>query len=97
MCSLYNNEQNLEGNVQYVCPMCCIKDIEEGIRTPLGTDYFGAKDLPRTKLSDHLEQRLFSSIENERENKAKVEGKNVDEVWSKPKNIYNFCITNFHN
>ncbi|XP_054786939.1 uncharacterized protein LOC129293164 [Prosopis cineraria] len=80
ICALFNNKRNLEGKFQYVCPKCCSKEIEEGIRTPLGTSVFGAKDLPRTKLSDHIEKRLFSRLEHERAHKAKVEGKNVDEI-----------------
>ncbi|KAI9117788.1 hypothetical protein K1719_011203 [Acacia pycnantha] len=34
----------------------------------------------QTKLSDHIEQRLLSRLEHEREQKAKAEGKNVDEI-----------------
>ncbi|XP_028769510.1 uncharacterized protein LOC114726968 [Neltuma alba] len=80
ICALFNDKRNSEGKFQYVCPKCCSKEIEEGIRTPLGTAIFGAKDLPRTKLSDHVEQRLFLCLEHERAHKAKVEGKNIEEI-----------------
>jgi E1A/CREB-binding protein len=41
----------------------------------------GAKDFPRTVLSDHLEIRLFERLMQERENWEKVEGnENLDEV-----------------
>lgn len=45
------------------------------------TAMFGAKDLPRTMLSDHIERRLFKRLKQENEDWAKVEGnKNLDEV-----------------
>ncbi|KAI9100760.1 hypothetical protein K1719_024122 [Acacia pycnantha] len=80
ICALFDDKRNLEGNCQYVCPKCCLKETEEGIRTPLRTSNFGTKDLPTTKLSGHIEQRLLSRLEHEREQKAKAEGKNVDEI-----------------
>ncbi|KAI9077256.1 hypothetical protein K1719_040827 [Acacia pycnantha] len=80
ICAFFDDKRNLEGNCQYVCPKCYLKETEEGIRKPLRTANFGSKDLPRTKLSDHIEQRLLSRLEHEREQKAKAEGKNVDEI-----------------
>ncbi|KAI9111047.1 hypothetical protein K1719_017922 [Acacia pycnantha] len=80
ICALFDDKRNLEGKCQYVCSKCCLKEIEEGIQTPLRTANFGAKDLPRTKLSDHIEQRLLSRLEHEKEQKAKAEGKNVDKI-----------------
>ena len=47
---------------------------------PLVSTVFGAKDLPRTMLSDHIEQRLFRYLQKEREEKARVTGKSIDEV-----------------
>lgn len=40
----------------------------------------GARDLPRTNLSDHIEERLFRLLEQEKEQRAKLLGKNLDEV-----------------
>lgn len=42
--------------------------------------FMGASDLPRTMLSDHIEQRLFSRLEEERKDRARAAGKNFGEV-----------------
>jgi len=43
----------------------------------------GAKDLPRTVLSDHIEERLFQRLKEERQNRANKCGKKFDEVGNK--------------
>jgi hypothetical protein len=40
----------------------------------------GAKDLPRTVLSDHIEGRLFKRLREERQERATRDGKSFDEV-----------------
>lgn len=81
ICALYSARRDPEGKAPYVCPECCLKEIESGVRVPLPkTAVFGAKDLPSTMLTDHIEQRLFSSLKQEREEMAKALGKKIDEV-----------------
>ncbi|KAI3813302.1 hypothetical protein L1987_18022 [Smallanthus sonchifolius] len=80
ICGLYNNETDLEGKAEYVCPKCCLKEIENGTRMSLPKTVLGAKDLPRTNLSDHIEQRLFTRMKQEREETAKILGIVSDEV-----------------
>jgi len=47
-----------EGSTESTCPECCCEEMERGERRALPPDtVLGAKDLPRTRLSDHLEQR----------------------------------------
>ncbi|KAK7266743.1 hypothetical protein RIF29_19396 [Crotalaria pallida] len=82
ICALYNSNRDVDCSGVYICPRCRMKDIENGKHVPLPkTANFGAKDLPRTKLSDHIENRLFKRLMKERADTAKVERKNnPDEV-----------------
>ncbi|XP_026459579.1 probable histone acetyltransferase HAC-like 1 [Papaver somniferum] len=80
-CALFNNERNIGGKAEYICPKCYIQDIKNGILTPLDQSVIrGATDLPRTKLSDFMEGRLFSRLKKERYDRAKGMGKNPEEV-----------------
>ncbi|KAI3713097.1 hypothetical protein L1987_71668 [Smallanthus sonchifolius] len=80
ICGLYNNETDLEGKAEYVCPKCCLKEIENGTGISSPKTVLGAKDLPRTNLSDHIEQRIFTRMKQEREETAKVLGIESEEV-----------------
>ncbi|XP_043717703.1 histone acetyltransferase HAC1-like [Telopea speciosissima] len=81
ICALFNAKRNEEGKAEYICPYCYLQELECEERKPLGDDVLlGAKDLPRTKLSDHIEKRLFMRLKQEREERAKVKGMNFDEV-----------------
>ncbi|XP_031279365.1 histone acetyltransferase HAC12-like [Pistacia vera] len=81
ICALFNNKRDMKGEAEYMCPKCCLEKIETDDCLPLPKNtFFGAKDLPCTMLSDHIEQRLFKRLHQEREKKAKLTGKNLDEV-----------------
>ncbi|XP_026663662.2 probable histone acetyltransferase HAC-like 1 isoform X2 [Phoenix dactylifera] len=81
ICALFNGRRNDGGQAEYTCPNCYIEEIERGERKPLPQSaVLGAKDLPRTILSDHIEQRLFRRLKQERQERARHLGKNVDEV-----------------
>ncbi|PON83183.1 Histone acetyltransferase Rtt109/CBP [Trema orientale] len=81
ICGLFNAKSDLEGKTKYVCPKCLLKDMESGdYRYSSNSAVFGAKDLPQTKLSDHIERRLFRRLKEEREEIAKVTGKYFNEV-----------------
>ncbi|KAK1325477.1 Histone acetyltransferase HAC12 [Acorus calamus] len=57
------------------------ESLENGERTPLPPkELLGAKDLPRTKLSDHLEQRLQRKLDDDRSKRAEALGKDFSEV-----------------
>uniref|UniRef100_A0A2P2MUK3 histone acetyltransferase n=1 Tax=Rhizophora mucronata TaxID=61149 RepID=A0A2P2MUK3_RHIMU len=81
ICALFNGRRNDGGQAEYTCPNCYIAEIERGERKPLPQSaVLGAKDLPRTILSDHIEQRLFKRLKQERLERARVQGKSYDEV-----------------
>ncbi|XP_010259946.1 PREDICTED: histone acetyltransferase HAC1-like [Nelumbo nucifera] len=81
ICALFNGRRNDGGQAEYTCPNCYIGEIEKGERKPLPQSaVLGAKDLPRTILSDHIEQRLFRRLKQERQERARLLGKNFDEV-----------------
>lgn len=68
-------------NAEYICPICCLKSVDGYDRTTFRDGCtFSAKDLPRTMLSDHIEQRLYNRLKQEREDRAKASGKNIHEV-----------------
>ncbi|KAI9196308.1 hypothetical protein LWI28_022808 [Acer negundo] len=81
ICALFNGRRNDGGQAEYTCPNCYIEEVERGERKPLPQSaVLGAKDLPRTILSDHIEQRLFKRLKQERLERAKCQGKSYDEV-----------------
>ncbi|KAJ0984122.1 hypothetical protein J5N97_002478 [Dioscorea zingiberensis] len=81
ICALFNGRRNDGGQAEYTCPNCYIGEVERGERMPLPQNaVLGAKDLPRTLLSDHIEQRLFKRLKQERQERARHLGKSIDEV-----------------
>ncbi|XP_073286278.1 histone acetyltransferase HAC1-like isoform X1 [Primulina huaijiensis] len=81
ICALFNGKRNDGGQAEYTCPNCYILEVERGERIPLPhSAVLGAKDLPKTILSDHIEQRLFSRLKHERQERALRQGKAYDEV-----------------
>jgi hypothetical protein len=81
ICALFNGRRNDGGQAEYTCPNCYIEEVERGERMPLPQSaVLGAKDLPRTILSDHIEQRLFKRLKHERQERARFHGKTYDEV-----------------
>eukprot|EP00250_Pteridium_aquilinum_P011854 c20351_g1_i2 orf=1101-6170(+) len=81
VCALFNMRRNEGGQAEYTCPHCLVGEVERGERKPLPQSaVLGAKDLPRTLLSDHIEQRLIRKLKHERLERARAQGKNYDEV-----------------
>ncbi|KAI3981246.1 hypothetical protein MKX01_032181 [Papaver californicum] len=80
-CALFNNERIIGGKAEYKCPKCYTQEIKNGLRIPLDWSVIrGVTDLPRTKLGDYIEGRLFSRLKQERDDRVKGMGKNSDEV-----------------
>ncbi|KAM0890970.1 hypothetical protein ACQ4PT_026736 [Festuca glaucescens] len=81
ICALFNGRRNDGGQAEYTCPYCYIKEVEQGLRMPLPQSaVLGASDLPRTVLSDHIEERLFKRLKLERQARASQSGRGFDEV-----------------
>ncbi|KAM3281399.1 hypothetical protein P3S67_028420 [Capsicum chacoense] len=81
ICALFNGRRNDCGRAEYTCPYCYIAEVEKGECKPLPQSaVLGAKDLPQTIPSDHIEKRLANSLKEERVKQAKREGKVYDEV-----------------
>nr|XP_043608531.1 histone acetyltransferase HAC1-like [Erigeron canadensis] len=81
ICALFNGRRNDGGQAEYTCPNCYVEEVEKGERVPLPQSaVLGAKDLPRTILSDHIENRLFKRLKQERLERARFHGKSYDEV-----------------
>ncbi|KAF5806420.1 putative histone acetyltransferase chromatin regulator PHD family [Helianthus annuus] len=81
ICALFNGRRDDGGQAEYTCPNCYVEEVERGERVPLPQSaLLGAKDLPRTILSDHIENRLFKRLKQERSDRARFQGKSYDEV-----------------
>ncbi|KAK9726769.1 hypothetical protein RND81_05G235900 [Saponaria officinalis] len=81
ICALFNGRRNDGGQAEYTCPNCYLEEVERGDRQPLPQSaVLGAKDLPGTALSDHIEMRLARRLKQERQERARSQGKSFDEV-----------------
>nr|GEX65502.1 hypothetical protein [Tanacetum cinerariifolium] len=78
ICGLFNTETDKKKEADYIFPKCRLTDIEDGKWVP--QTLLRAKDLPRTNLSDHIEQRLFTRTKQEREEIAKSWGTELENV-----------------
>nr|XP_043638664.1 histone acetyltransferase HAC12-like [Erigeron canadensis] len=80
ICGLYNDARDEEGKAEYICPKCLLKQMEDGNEVPLAKTFLRAKDLPKTNLSDHIEQRLFTRMTQERIETARFHGTALENV-----------------
>lgn len=105
MCSGFNVRIVKVGNIKFVLyitveehqsntrPKCYIQEVERGECKPLPQSaVLGAKDLAKTILSDHLEERLFRKLKQERQERARIHGKGFDEVIAFNMLSYNFFL-----
>ncbi|KAL6011018.1 hypothetical protein ACLOJK_001462 [Asimina triloba] len=75
--------RNLGEETRYTCPNCYLREIETGERERrplLKYTFLGARDLPSTALSNHIEDHLFRKLKAERQQRANQLGKNFDVV-----------------
>ncbi|KAG8045524.1 hypothetical protein GUJ93_ZPchr0008g14123 [Zizania palustris] len=80
ICALFN-PKIVEPEAEYTCAKCFLKEKDSGYVDSLQpSTVLGAWDLPRTRLSDHIEQRLSERLVQERQQRATASGKSVEEV-----------------
>ncbi|KAJ4889769.1 histone acetyltransferase of the CBP family 4 [Raphanus sativus] len=81
ICALFNSRRNHGEATKYTCPNCYIQEVEQGERRPFPESAIpGAKSLPHTTLSNHIEERLFKNLNKERQARARFQGKSYEEV-----------------
>lgn len=79
ICALFNPKVLEEA--EYTCAKCLLKEKDSGdINLLEPSTVLGALELPRTKLSDHIERRLSVRLEHERLQRASASGKGLEEV-----------------
>ena len=64
ICGLFNTRQNKEHHSEYCCPLCLLDKRKKNPVTPPPKPA-GASDLPRTKLSEFIENHVKSRIGNQ--------------------------------
>ncbi|RZC63095.1 hypothetical protein C5167_024863, partial [Papaver somniferum] len=79
ICALFNGRRNDGKQQKYTCDECYIGEVERGERNP-SPQTLGAKDLPKTRLSDHIEMRLFKCLTQDKQERAQLNGKSIDEI-----------------
>eukprot|EP00798_Chlamydomonas_sp_ICE-L_P002381 gene2381-8689_t len=83
VCSLFNQGQTDNNNVQFECPKCLLEGLENGTRAPLQVrprSMLEAKDLPVCQFSHHLEEHMSRAIEVEQAARARAQGVDVSEL-----------------
>ncbi len=71
ICGLFNPRQNKhDDSVKYTCPKCLLKERKETHHPP-DTNNPKAEDLPRTKLSEYLENQVMAKLKDKHRDLAK--------------------------
>ena len=72
ICALFNTRQNKDQRSEFVCASCTVVERKEkNAPEPTSTTPM-AEDLPRTKLSEHLEKHLRAKLQEKEESEAKA-------------------------
>lgn len=95
ICGLFNTRQNKEHHSEYCCPLCLLGRREKSPSAPSPGKPPCAAELPRTKLSEHLENSVRDKIEAQKRKMA--EEMVANEVRFFKNNIFQIGITlTFH-
>lgn len=83
ICTLFNGRRNENGDSAFTCPSCILEQMSRGERQPTvarPSSQQPASALPKNVLSDFLEEHLSSRLTAERAERARVLGKQPEEV-----------------
>jgi len=83
ICTLFNGRRNEGGESPFTCPSCILEQMSRSERTPTvnrPSSQQPASSLPRTQLSDFLENYLQTHLDAERADRARMLGKAPEEV-----------------
>jgi E1A/CREB-binding protein len=84
ICGLFNTRQNKEHHSEYCCPQCLLKRKKKAV-VPSAPRPSGAADLPRTTLSEWLEQHITKRIGAKKrqlaEDKARADVRITFNAW----------------
>jgi E1A/CREB-binding protein len=92
ICALFNTRQNKDQRSEFVCPSCTIEDREKKNKLEPSSTTPMAEDLPRTKLSEHLEKHVREKFHEEMARMAKERSeKEVSSLFWYMSAIHIFC------
>lgn len=83
ICVLFNGRRNEGGEAPFTCPNCILSQLEKDERQVTKerpSSQQPANSLPKTKMSNFLEERLATVLANEREARSKQLGVPIDNV-----------------
>jgi hypothetical protein len=75
ICGLFNTRQNKEHHSEYCCPLCLLEKKKKSPSSLPPPKPAGAADLPRTKLSEFLENGVTKRIEAKKRKMAEEKSK----------------------
>ncbi|EED87256.1 hypothetical protein THAPSDRAFT_263785, partial [Thalassiosira pseudonana CCMP1335] len=88
ICALFNTRQNKDQRSEFVCPSCTIEDREKKNKLEPSSTTPMAEDLPRTKLSEHLEKHVREKFHEEMARMAKERSEKEDITYDGGGEIY---------
>lgn len=87
ICALFNTRQNKDQRSEYACPRCTIEERKKKGSTEATSSTPMAEDLPRTKLSEFLENhvrvKVDEFIEKKSQDKARTENIPIEDARKK--------------
>lgn len=92
ICALFNTRQNTDQRSEFVCPSCTVVDRKKKESPGPTSSTPMAEDLPRTKLSEHLEKHVMSKLKAKMAEMAKEKADLEVSCYIVSMNSSRFCI-----